>query len=290
MADFTITGFADEISDDLDEQIRVLSANGISHMELRGIDGKNVADFTLDEAAAYKQRLDEAGISVSSIGSPIGKIAITDEFAPHLVKFRHVLELAKIFGSPYVRVFSFFMADEDSPRYEAEVIRRWRAFMAAAAEYPEITLLHENEKGIYGDVPERCLTLMQSIDSPQLRVAFDPANFVQCGVEVYPHAFDLLAPYIVYVHVKDAHYADKQVTPAGYGDGHVAAVLQRLVADNYQGFLSLEPHLSEFTGFAQLEQDGVSIANNETNGAQMFTVASNALKAILVDKLHQEWK
>ncbi|WP_054666460.1 sugar phosphate isomerase/epimerase family protein [Lacticaseibacillus camelliae] len=291
MADFTITGFADEIGPDLDEQIRVLHENGISHIEVRGIDGENVSEFTLAEAKGYKKRLDDAGIKVSSIGSPIGKIEITDAFEPHLEQFKHVLEVARVFNAQYVRVFSFFMADSDTAKYQDEVIRRWQAFMEAAKDYPEITLLHENEKAIFGDVPERCLTLLKSIDSPQLRAAFDPANFVQCGVKVYPEAFDLLAPYIAYIHIKDAHYADRAVTPAGYGDGKLKDILARLVKDNYHGYLSLEPHLTEFTGFAQLEQDGVSIADNEVDdGARAFTVASNALKAILVDQLHQEWK
>ncbi len=290
MADFTITGFADEIGPDLAEQIRGLHNNGITHIEIRGIADKNVSEFTLEEAQAYQKQLAQAGIKVSSIGSPLGKIKITDEFAPQLDLFKHVLAIAEVFQAPYVRCFSFFMADADAERYQPEVIRRWQAFMQAASAYPQITLLHENEKGIFGDTPERCLALLQAIDSPQLKAAFDPANFVQCGVEVYPHAFELLAPYIAYIHIKDAQYRDRAVTPAGYGDGKVKAVLERLIADDYHGFLSLEPHLSEFSGFAQLEQDGVSIAPNEIAGAQAFTVASNALKAILVDQCHQDWK
>lgn len=291
MAKFTITGFADEISPDLDEQIRVLLANDIHHIEIRGIAGKNVSDFTLDEARQYHQKLVQSGIQVSSLGSPLGKIKITDDFTHQLDLFKHVLALADIFESPFIRAFSFYLdSDGDADRYQSEVIQRWRRFMNEAAAYPQITILHENEKEIFGDTPERCVTLLKAINSSQFRAAFDPANFVQCGVEVYPHAFELLLPYLAYVHIKDARFSDGEVTPAGFGDGRVKEVLSALVAQNYQGFLSLEPHLASFAGYEQLEHRSVSIQSHEQDGARTFTIASNALKEILVKQLDQQWQ
>ncbi|MFT0132359.1 sugar phosphate isomerase/epimerase family protein [Candidatus Enterenecus avicola] len=290
MNNFTITGFADEISPNVSEQIRVLKKNDIRHIEVRGLDGKNVSELTLSEAKEYKQQFEEAGIAVSSIGSPIGKIKLTDDFAEHLALFKHILELAAIFESPYVRMFSFYIDDPDkADDYQNEVLERWQQFLEIAQEYPQITLLHENEKDIYGDTPERCLHLLQALNSPQVKAAFDPANFVQCDVEVFPHAYRLLKKHIAYMHIKDARYEDHRVTPAGKGDGQVQNVLEALVADGFVGFASLEPHLSIFDGFADLES-GDSIASNEGDGAKLFTVASEALKTILVSEMEQEWK
>ncbi|WP_125767609.1 sugar phosphate isomerase/epimerase family protein [Lapidilactobacillus wuchangensis] len=291
MANFIISGFADEISTDLNEQIQVLQANNIHHIELRGIGSKNVSQFTFDEAKKYKKQLDDQNISVSSIGSPIGKIGINDSFTPHLNLFRHVLEIAKIFRAPYVRMFSFYIPqDEPADKYKDEVIKRWQAFMEIAREYPEVTLLHENEKEIFGDTPERCLFLVETINSPQLRIAFDPANFVQCGVDVYSRAFQLLEPYIDYLHIKDANKIDGGVVPAGYGDGEVAKVLESLINENYNGYLSIEPHLATFSGYENLEHGSVSLTNTgKNNGARTFTIASNALRKILIDQLRQEW-
>lgn len=293
MNNFTITGFADEISRNFDDQVRVLKANGINHIEVRGIDGKNVSDFTPDEAHKYYKKFQNAGISVSSIGSPIGKINIMEPFSDHLEKFRRVLEVARIMKSPYIRMFSFFIdSKEEAGQYKEAVLQRWRQFLSVAKNYPEITLLHENEKGIYGDIPERCLELVMTLDDPQLKLAFDPANFVQCNVEVYPHAFKLLKEHIAYVHIKDAKFTDHKVTPAGLGDGRVADVLTALVANNFHGFVSLEPHLSIFDGFAALEKDGVSIdqRDEKKDGEVLFTVAATALKKILIEELKQEWK
>ncbi|WP_291292639.1 TIM barrel protein [Enterococcus sp.] len=290
MNNFTITGFADEISPNVSKQIRVLKQNDIRHIEVRGLDGKNISELTLSEAREYKQQFEKAGIVVSSIGSPIGKIKLTDDFAEHLALFKHVLELAVIFESPYVRMFSFYIDDlAKADDYQNEVLERWQQFLEIAKEYPQITLLHENEKDIYGDTPERCLHLLQALNSPQVKAAFDPANFVQCDVEVFPHAYHLLKKHIAYMHIKDARYEDHRVTPAGKGDGQVQNVLEALVADGFSGFASLEPHLSIFDGFADLES-GDSIASNEGNGAKLFTVASEALKTILVSEMEQEWK
>lgn len=291
MKNFTITGFADEISSDFNEQIRVLQENEISHIEIRGIEGKNVSDFSLEEARRYKEILDKNRIRVSSIGSPIGKINIEDSFSEHLEKFKHTLQIATIFESPYIRMFSFFIDDSKNPDdFKNEVIRRWLLFLEAAKQYSNITLLHENEKGIYGDTPDRCLTLIKELNNSQIKLAFDPANFVQCDVEVYPRAFNLLKEHIGYLHIKDALFSSHKVTPAGLGDGKIEAVLSALVKQNYVGFASLEPHLSIFDGFLELEKENISIEGDSSEGEKLFTLASNSLKEIIVSKLGLEWR
>ncbi|MFD1430372.1 sugar phosphate isomerase/epimerase family protein [Lacticaseibacillus mingshuiensis] len=288
---FTITGFADEIGPSLTEQIAVLQANGISHIEIRGIDGENVADFSDDQARAYHDTLTAAGIQVSSLGSPIGKITITDDFAPHLAKFKHVLHLAALFEAPYVRLFSFYApAGEHIASYQAEVIARWQQFAAAAKAYPQIILLHENEKEIFGETPEAELALFDALADDQVQTAFDPANFVQGGVTVFPHAYDLLKAHIAYVHIKDAIASDGHVVPAGFGDGQVKKVLAALAAADYHGFLSLEPHLAEFGGFAGLEQTRVSLPPAaQGDGAQAFSTAAAALRKLL-QELDEAWQ
>lgn len=298
MNQFIISAFADEISEDVNEQIRVLKENGIRHIEVRGLDGKNVSLLTLAEAQKYKELFDKEGIKVSSIGSPIGKIGINDDFAPHLELFKHVLKIADIFESPYVRMFSFFInkgeglteSSEDPDIYKDEVIKRWKQFIDAAVDHKNITLLHENEKGIYGDTPERCLTLLQNLNTNKVRAVFDPANFVQCDAEVYPKAYEMLKDYVDYLHIKDAKFSDHAVTPAGYGDGCVEKVLEAFAEKGFSGFASIEPHLSMFKGFAELENKNISGLKEESDNVRLFFVAADALKKILVDNMKQEWK
>ena len=264
-----LTGFADEISADPAEQLATLAAESISHLELRSAWGTNVADLTDAELAEFRQRLDDAGVRVSAIGSPIGKIDITAPLGPELDRMRRIADVAGQFGTTLVRVFSFFIpAGQPPERYRAEAIDRMAALAEIAAGHG-LVLAHENEKEIYGDRPERCAELIEAVGSPALRATFDAANFVQCGVVPHRDAYPLIRPYLVYLQVKDALAATGQVVPAGQGDGELRETLAALAASGFSGYVSLEPHLAEagrYGGFS---------------GAQEFRRAAAALKDLL---------
>ncbi len=270
---FYLSGFADEIHESMDEQIRVLKELNIHSIEVRGVDGRNISTLTLEETQALYEKLTANGISVSAIGSPLGKISLDDPFEPHLELFDHVMQQAQILKTQYVRMFSFYNAAD---RRE-EVMTRLEAFLQHTPS--GITLLHENEKGIYGDNAERCLDILKQFENAPMRATFDPANFIQVGEDV-PKAFEMLKPYITYMHVKDAQYSDGEVVPAGMGDGHWPLLVENLRAMQFDGFLSLEPHLTNFTGFAELEQETVEKAD-KSQGAALFRLAAQKLKVLL---------
>ncbi|MDD6309368.1 MAG: TIM barrel protein [Clostridia bacterium] len=275
MGKFILTGFADEISANLDEQIQGLRDLHIQYIELRTINGKNVSDYTPEEMVPIKEKLDAAGIRVSAIGSPIGKIKITDNPDADLAKFKNTLALAKVLETKYIRMFSFYIDEQDDPAvYRDEVIKRWQAYLRLA-EGTGVMLLHENEKRIYGDTAERSLDLLETLQSPIVGATFDPANFVQCSVSTYPEAFHLLEKHIVYMHIKDAD--GMTVVPAGMGKGHIKEILSALKGKDM--FLSLEPHLANFTGFSSLEQGDKKLA--EGGNAEKFALAVKSLRSIL---------
>jgi sugar phosphate isomerase/epimerase len=248
-----LSGFADEIAPDPRAQLATLAAESISHLELRSAWSVNVADFTGQHLAAFRAALDEAGVRVSAIGSPIGKIAIAAPFGPELDRMRRVADIAGELGTSMVRVFSFFIpAGQPPEQHRGEVIDRMGALTAIAQEHGLI-LAHENEKEIYGDLPGRCADLITAVGSPALQATFDPANFVQCGVRPFSDAYGLLRPHLVYLQVKDALAATGEVVPAGHGDGQLAETLAALREDGFAGFISLEPHLAQagrFGGFS----------------------------------------
>ena len=280
MADFIISGFADEIDQSTDKQFAHLNELGISYFEPRGIDGKNISELTLSEAKELKEKMDRCGIKASSIGSPIGKIKITDDFSEHIKLLEHVIEIAKILDTKYIRVFSFFIPKEEDPaKYRDEVLSRMKK-MAEVAEKNGVILLHENEKDIYGDIAPRCKDIFDNVKSPALKGVFDPANFVQCGQVTYPDAFELLKDDIVYMHIKDAFFEDGRIVPAGSGDGHVKEIISELAKKNYKGFLSLEPHLGVFGGLDKLELDD-HMLQLEKSDAGKFTIAYEALEKII---------
>lgn len=275
----TISGFADELSAELPIQIEGFQKLGIHHIEIRGVGEKGLVEYDLEEVKKIKAQLDEGGLKISSIGSPIGKIKITDEFELHFDLFKHTVEIAKIMETKYIRMFSFFIPENEEPeKYTTEVMNRLSRMVEYAKEH-DVILLHENEKGIYGDVASRCMEIMQKFYSDHFKAVFDFANFVQCEQDTL-EAYKLLEPYIAYVHVKDALKSDKSVVPAGTGDGNVKEILGALKAKKYQGFLSLEPHLAAFKGFDKLE-NGKYAKKEKLDGKEIFDIAYNALAEIL---------
>lgn len=287
MSEFVISGFSDEIDSSTDIQFEHLTKLGIKYFEPRNIDGKNIADLTESELYSLKDKMDKFGMSASSIGSPIGKINITDEFEPHMKKLSQVIKAAKILNTKYIRIFSFYIPDGEKPEtYKDEVMKRMRK-MTDLAEKEDIILLHENEKGIYGDTAPRCVEIFENVRSSHLRGVFDPANFIQCGQKVYPDAYMMLKSYIVYFHVKDAEKSGR-VVPAGAGDGNWEMLINELDRNGYRGFLSLEPHLGEFEGFDTLE-NGKHMKASGKSTAEKFTLAYKSLTNIL-EEANVPWK
>lgn len=273
-----LCAFADEASPLLSGQIAALQRNELSLLEIRGVDSQNVKDLTTEKAKEVRRLLDEAGISVWSIGSPIGKYPLAENFDPHFDAFKRVTELADILGASRIRMFSFYPEKGAAPeKTREEVLLRLRRMTEATPS--GLVLCHENEKEIFGETAEACLELHREL--PALRAVFDPANFVQCGVDTLK-AWDLLAPYIDYMHIKDARL-DGTVVPAGEGAGNVAELLRRYAAQGGE-VLTLEPHLTDFVGLKDLENGEISArvgGYSYKNNDEAFDAAVTALKGLL---------
>lgn len=266
---WTLSGFSDEISPDFAEQCALVRELGLSHIELRSAWGVNVLDLDADQLEQARGLLAAHGLAVSSIGSPIGKIGVREDFEPHLERARHAVEVAHHFGAPYIRVFSFFVpADVHPDSVREDVLVRMRA-LTKVAEEADVVLLHENEKDIYGDLPRRCLDVVTSVGSPHLRLAWDAANFVQVGVRPFSEGYELLRPHLAYMQIKDADLATGEVVAAGRGDGEMVQTLRALHRDGFDGFFSLEPHL------------GQTHALGGFSGRDLFTEAHHAFTALL---------
>ena len=277
-----IYAFADEASPVIDKQIIAMKRNALQGLEIRNVDGESVAAISLDKAREVKGKMDAAGLTVWSIGSPIGKIDIEkDDFDAHMETLRHVIKVAKILGAENIRMFSFYIPQGKNPAdYREEVLRRLHV-MADAAEGTGVTLCHENEKGIYGDMADRCLEILEA--EPRIAGVFDPANFVQCGQDTW-EAWKLLGSKIKYMHIKDALFADSSVVPAGKGDGQVEKILKEFLANGGE-CMTVEPHLTVFDALKTLEREGeksrVGGAYAYPSSDAAFDAACQALRALL---------
>lgn len=265
----TLAAFGDEIAEDLDEQLDVMRAEGVQHLELRKAWGKNVLDLTDAEIERVKAALASRGMAVSAIGSPIGKVPVTADFEEHLMRFDRALAVARFLETAYIRIFSFRIPpDTDPAQCRQDVMARLQA-LADRAQKAGVTLLHENEKRIYGDTDTRVADIFQTVASPALGCTFDPANFVQVGVRPFEEAYPRLRAHITYLHMKDAIFATRQVVAVGEGEGDVARLLGALLGSGYEGFLSLEPHLRKSPRYQAL------------SAPDRFRAAASALKGLL---------
>ena len=264
-----ISAFADEIDPALDIQLQTLDLESITHLDPRGVWGKNVLALTSDELSRFGSSLNAAGVRVATIGSPIGKVALAEPFADHLRAFDQALTVAATLDAPAVRIFSFFIPDGDDPANHRDEIIDRLGQLTQLAEQAGITLLHENEKGIYGDTPDRCLDLLSAVDSPALRAIWDPANFVQRGVRPHGDGYEKLRPYIAAVHVKDARSGSGEVVLPGAGDGQLRETIAALHGSGFDGVWSLEPHLQ------------IAGPSSGFSGPDLFRQASAAFKALL---------
>lgn len=241
-----LSAFADEVTDGFRGQVEFLAKEKVGYIEPRFFDKKNIMDLTADELKQAKKLLKDHGLKVSAIGSPIGKVKLDQHFKPHLDKFKHAVELAQFFETPFIRMFSYYAPDgKNIDDYRNQVMDRMVA-KVEVVQGTDVVMVHENEAHIYGHTAANCVDLVKTIDSPKLRLAYDPANFVwgeqiTNNVEV---CWPAMKPYVVHIHIKDWKLGAKDVgSMPGQGDGQIKQLLAELAAMKYGGCITMEPHL-----------------------------------------------
>jgi sugar phosphate isomerase/epimerase len=270
---FILSAFADEISPEPEEQIRVLQKCGVRHIELRSIYKTNVLALSDLQIQEFKSLLDRHGFALSAIGSPIGKVKIDESFEPHMQRFERAIQLCKVFGTPNIRIFSYYPPGDAhdwngvSAQWEREMFSRTKETVRLA-ERAGVRLLHENEHRIYGDSPDRVTKLFSTISSSAFRAVYDAANYVFCGFDPQ-EGWRKTRAKTAHFHIKDWKKGEQHGSLAGEGDGSWPAVIADAVADGYEGFATLEPHL-----LGGGPTGGVT-------GPELFPRAVDAIKAII---------
>ena len=272
-----LSAFADEVTDDFLGQVKYLAAERVGYVEPRFINKKNIMDLTQDELDEVKKMMQDYGLKVSAIGSPIGKVRIDESFGPHLDRFRHSVELALVFETPYIRVFSYYAPQgHNIADYRDQVMERMSAKVDIIKNV-DVIMVHENEADIYGHTAENCVDLVKTVNSPKLRLVYDPANFVW-GEKITDNVrscWPLMKPYVAHIHIKDWKLGAALGSIPGEGDGQIRELLAELAALNYDGYLTMEPHLQtggQFGGSTGPELFSKAIAAVRTLSAEVGLV------------------
>jgi len=269
-----LSAFADEVTEDFKAQVEFLAGEKVGYIEPRFINKKNIMDLSKGELDEARKMVRDHGLKVSAIGSPIGKVKLDEPFEPHLDKFKHAVDLALFFETPFIRMFSYYAPEgKDINDYREQVMERMAAKVEVLAD-ADVTMVHENEAHIYGHTADNCVDLVKTIDSPKLRLVYDPANFVwgekmTNNVEV---CWPVMKPYVVHIHIKDWKLGAADVgSIPGEGDGQIKELLTELAAINYDGCMTMEPHLQKGGQFGG------------STGPELFSRAIAAVREIAAD-------
>lgn len=282
MANFILSAFADEIDASFDTQLLSLKKLGINMLEIRGVDGKSFVTLTDDEIDAVKEKLESAGITLSALGSPIGKIAVDGDFDSHKALLKRIMDIGDRLGCKKIRMFSFYPAEGMARSEFKEKVYSLLDELLKMAEERGFILCHENEKGIYGQSPESVRELMDSFGG-RLKVVLDNGNFPFCGEDA-SGAYSLLKDYVEYMHIKDCD-GDGIIVPPGYGNAFLKETLAQINEDVSGDFiLTVEPHLMMFTGLASLsDTDDIKHKYSFADGYEAFEFAVTEIRKMLND-------
>ncbi len=282
MAKFILSAFADEIDASFDIQLESLKKLGINMLEIRGVDGKSFVTLSDEEVDTVAKKLSDAGITLSSLGSPIGKIAVDGDIEAHKALFTRIMDIGDKLGCKRVRMFSFYPAENMERSEFAQKVYDLMEEFLSMAEKRGFTLCHENEKGIYGQSPENVRELMDRFGG-RLKVVLDNGNFPFCGEDA-SGAYELLKDYVEYMHIKDCD-GDGIIVPPGYGNAYLKETLAQINKDTEEEFiLTVEPHLMMFTGLSSLsDTDDIKHKYSFADGYEAFEFAVTEIRKMLND-------
>ena len=273
-----LSAFADEYADDFVAQCSALKTFGFNSIEVRGVNGKNVSTLSLEEIENVKAVVDSYGLTVSSIGSPIGKIKLDGDLCGHFEMAERVFKYANVLGAKNVRIFSFYLADGETRESSKQKVIECLEKLLNLAESYGVTLCHENEALIYGESPESCLELLEHFGG-KLKCVLDMGNFVLDGYNPYD-AYLKLYDYIEYFHIKVALY-EGAIVPAGKGEAQIKEILDDYRAKNSSVTITLEPHLQTFSGLNALVGKSFDNPYKYENQQLAFEDAVKCLKELL---------
>ena len=296
-----LTGIADEAGDSINSQIAATKALGWEHIEARFLSVGNFEKGSIHEIPeeAFNLAVDalnEAEIKVCGIGSTIGNWAhsITDPFDITEGEVERCITRMKVLGSSIVRIMSYsILEDENENDHEnqffEERIKRLKNIITRF-EDNGITPVHENCMNYGGMSTSHALKLQNEI--PQMKWVFDTGNPVfnadRSATRPYPRQdawsfYQALKENIVHVHIKDGIWDNLKnectFTMPGEGDGKVKEILSDLKKTNYEGFISIEPHIASV--FHEEDNEDIDQDTKEKNQLDTYIEYGKKLEEII---------
>jgi sugar phosphate isomerase/epimerase len=237
---------ADEISFDFETAVSLGIEWGVGCFELKRLSRRRVPDVDETDIAVVERVVQDTGVTLTSLSPGLFKDPLTPgAVADGMDRLQRSLALAQRLGVNRIVTFGFARGtDALEPGLE-----RVTEILGIAAEHAGregVTLMLENEPAYLVDTPRSAATVVEAVDSPSLRLNWDPCNALGADAEApFPDGYDVVRPHVAHVHVKDGRVRPDgtvEYTVLGTGEVDWLGQLRALHADGYQGYCVLEPH------------------------------------------------
>jgi len=238
---------SDEISQDIERAVEVAVSFGLEGIELRSVFGKNLHELNEKERIKIFNTVKAENMVISCLATPIFKCQIDDrvEFKQHLDILEKSIRIAHEWEVTMIRGFTFWQKGEFQELLPT-IVKKISSIIPLLEEN-KIIMIIESDPHTNANSTQKLKILLDNLNSKWVKAIWDPGNniYVIDAERTYPESYETLKNYIAHIHVKDAIKRDKDHTEScciGTGEVCWSKIINRLIADKYQGFLSLETH------------------------------------------------
>ena len=236
----------DEVSQDLEEAIQFAQRFQLDGLEIRSVWNRGPFEQTKEDIEKIRELSRAAGLEICCISPPLFKCDMGDRAAyrAHLEGLKRCIEAAHRLGTHLIRGFSFWREPGREPDYDRIAELYQPAVEILRAEDGVIVL--EPDPSVNTPNGRTIARLLRTIGDSRVGALWDPGNilFDEEGEIPYPDGYDELRGMVRHFHLKDAVRVDGEpkVVPVGEGQVDFERQLRRLLADGYNGYISLETH------------------------------------------------
>ena len=216
---------------------------GVQGIEVRGVEGtmnfNEISALSDENREKTLELLKNNGLEFVCFGAS-SSFHDKEKHEKNISEAKLVVDYAKKFGVPYVRVFGNNIS-QDFPEISMKNIVDGLSEVCEYAEGSGVTVCLE----IHGDIntAKRLSEVVNSLKKyKSFGIVWDVCHtFTSCGNDVEA-VYEVIKPYVCHVHLKDAVRENGQtkVRTLGEGNINIEKIIKRLIDDGYNGYFSFE--------------------------------------------------
>ncbi|WMJ23265.1 sugar phosphate isomerase/epimerase family protein [Paludicola sp. MB14-C6] len=243
---FQTAVITDEVSQDFQVAVDFALRHKLDAVEIRSVDEKNPFEMNQVDIDKMKAILKGTGLKVCCISAPFFKCDIDNkqEIEEHIEGLKRCIHIAKELGCSLIRGFTFWNKG-DFEQSISDIVKKFQEPIVLLKQ-ANMLLALEFDPTVYTTNAKRAVMVLKELNSPYVKALWDPGNDIYDEEEEcpYPDGYEMIKPYLVHMHLKDAKRVNgkPEAMIIGKGDFDFVGQFKALLNDGYQGYVSLETH------------------------------------------------